>query len=60
MSGRQDILNGPKGQGSESAAVDEGCSRVMEDRAKRMEGKMESTKLDVFITGETPNQRSKN
>jgi hypothetical protein len=24
--------------------VDEGCSRVMEDRAKWMEGKMESTR----------------
>jgi hypothetical protein len=42
-----------KGEGLKSAAVDEGCSRVMEDRAKWMEGEMESTepsKPDVFIT----------
>ena len=39
MSGRQGIVNGTKGQGSEDAKVDEGCSRVMKDRAKWMEGK---------------------
>ena len=60
MSGGRDVLNGPKGQGSESAIVDEGCSRVMEDQAKQMEGKMESTDPDVFIMGEMPNQQSKN
>jgi hypothetical protein len=60
MSGGRDVLNGPKGQGSESATVDEGCSRVMEDRVKQMEGKIESTEPDVFITREMPNQRSKN
>jgi len=60
MSGGRDVLNGSKGQGSESLAVDEGCSRVMEDRVKQMEGKIESTEPDVFIMGETPNQQSMN
>ena len=32
-----------KGEGLKGAAVDEGCSRVMEDRAKWMEGEMETT-----------------
>jgi hypothetical protein len=34
MSGGRDVLNGSKGQGSEGTEVDEGCNRVMEDRAK--------------------------
>jgi uncharacterized protein Veg len=51
---------GQMGKGSEGAEVDEGCSRVMKDRAKWMEGKMESTEPDVFITGATPNQQPKN
>jgi hypothetical protein len=33
------VVNETNGQGSEGAEVDEGCSRVMKDRAKRMEGK---------------------
>jgi hypothetical protein len=40
--------------------VDEGCSRVMKDQAKQMEGKKESTEPDVFITGAMPNQQPKN
>jgi hypothetical protein len=32
-----------KGEGLKGATVDEGCSRVMEDRAKWMEGEMETT-----------------
>jgi hypothetical protein len=39
--------------------VDEGCSRVMEDRAKWMEGKMGSTEPDFIITRETPNHQLK-
>ena len=35
-------------------------ARVMKDQAKQMEGKMESTEPDVFITGETPNKQMKN
>jgi hypothetical protein len=60
MSGRQGIVNGTKGQGSEGTKVDEGCSRVMKDKEKWMEGKMESTETNVFITGETSNQQPKN
>jgi hypothetical protein len=60
MSGGRDVVNGTNGQGSEGTEVDEGCSRVMKDQAKRMEGKMESTKPDVFIMGEMPNQQPKN
>jgi hypothetical protein len=52
--------NGSKRQGSEGATEDEGCSRVMEDRAKWMEGKKGSTEPEVFITGAMPNQQSKN
>jgi hypothetical protein len=29
------VVNGTNGQGSEGAEVDEGCSRVMKDRAKQ-------------------------
>jgi hypothetical protein len=50
-------------KGVSGAEVDEGCSRVMKDRAKWMEGEMESTepsKPDVFITGATPNKQLKN
>jgi hypothetical protein len=39
MSGGRGVLNGSKRQGSEGTAEDEGCSRLMEDRAKWMEGK---------------------
>jgi hypothetical protein len=42
--------------------VDEGCSEVMEDRAKQMEREMESTKPnkpDVFSVGATPNRQVK-
>jgi hypothetical protein len=60
MSGERDVVNGTKGQGSEGAEVDEGCSRMMKDQAKWMEGKMESTEPDVFIMGATPNQQLKN
>jgi uncharacterized protein Veg len=60
MSGGRGVLNGSEGQGSEGAVVDEGCSRVMKDREKQTEGKMESTEPDVFIMGETPNQQPKN
>jgi hypothetical protein len=52
-----------KDEGVKGAEVDEGCSRVMKDRAKWMEGEMESTepsKPDVFITGATPNKQLKN
>jgi hypothetical protein len=38
MSGERDVVNGTKGQGSEGAEVDEGCSRVMKDRAKMDRG----------------------
>jgi hypothetical protein len=38
------VVNGTNGQGSEGAEVDEGCSRVMKDWAKWMEGKKGSTK----------------
>jgi hypothetical protein len=34
MSGGRDVVNGTNGQGSEGAEVDEGCNRVMKDRAK--------------------------
>jgi hypothetical protein len=54
------VVNGTNGQGSEGAEVDEGCSRVMKDRAKWMEGKKGSTEPEVFITGAMPNQQSKN
>jgi hypothetical protein len=54
------IVNETKGQGSEGTEVDEGCSRVMKDRTKQMEGKKGSTELEVFITGAMPNQQSKN
>jgi uncharacterized protein Veg len=60
MSGRQGIVNGTKGQGSEGAEVDEGCSRVMKDREKWMQGKMESTEPNVFITRAMPNEQPKN
>jgi hypothetical protein len=33
------LVNGATRQGSEGAAEDEGCNRMMEDRAKWMEGK---------------------
>jgi hypothetical protein len=52
-----------KGEGLSGAEVDEGCNRVMKDRAKWMEGEMESTepnKPDVFIMGATPNKQLKN
>ena len=39
MSGGRGVLNGSKRQGSEGVVEDEGCSRVMEDQAKWMEGK---------------------
>jgi uncharacterized protein Veg len=48
------------GKGVRVQKVDEGCSRVMEDRVKQMEGKIEPTEPDVFIMGETPNQQLKN
>jgi hypothetical protein len=51
-----------KGEGLKGATVDEGCSRVMEDREKWMEGEMESTepnKPDVFSVGATPNRQVK-
>jgi hypothetical protein len=51
-----------KGEGLKGTAVDEGCSRVMKDRAKWMEGEMELTepsKPDVFITGAMPNKQLK-
>jgi hypothetical protein len=35
---------GQMDEGVSGAKVDEGCSRVMEDRAKWMEGEMETTK----------------
>jgi hypothetical protein len=54
------VVNETNGKGSEGAEVDEGCSRMMKDRAKRMEGKKKSTEPYVFITGETPNQQLKN
>jgi hypothetical protein len=60
MSGERVVVNGTNGQGCEGAEVDEGCSRVMKDRVKQMEGKNESTEPDVFITGEMPNQQLKN
>jgi hypothetical protein len=35
---------GQMDEGVSGAEVDEGCNRVMEDRAKWMEGEMETTK----------------
>jgi hypothetical protein len=46
------VVNGTNGKGSEGAEVDEGCSRVMKDRVKWMEGKKGSTEPEVFITGQ--------
>jgi hypothetical protein len=46
-------------KGVSGAEVDEGCSRVMKDRRKWIEGKMESTEPDVVITGEMPNKQLK-
>jgi len=49
-------------KGVSGAKVDEGCSRVMKDRAKRMEGELELTepnKPDVFIMEEMPNKKLK-
>ena len=56
MSGERDVVNETKGQGSEGTSVNEGCSRVMEDREKWMEGIKGSTEPGVFITGAMPNQ----
>ena len=39
-----------KGEGLKSAAMDEGCSKVMKDRVKWVEWEMESNEPDVFIT----------
>ena len=51
---------GQMDKGVSVVEVDEGCSRVMEDRAKWMEGKKGSAKLEVFIMGAMPNQQPKN
>jgi hypothetical protein len=53
-------MEADKRQGGEGAAEDERCNRMMEDRAKWMEGGNGSTEPDFVITRETPNQQSKN
>jgi hypothetical protein len=60
MGGGRDVAKGQKDKGVSGTKVDEGCSRVMKDREKQMEGKMESTEPEVFITGAMPNQQLKN
>jgi hypothetical protein len=52
MGGGRDVAKGQKDKGVSATEVDEGCNRVMEDRVKWMEGKMESTEPEVFITGQ--------
>jgi hypothetical protein len=57
MSGERAVVNGTNGQGREGTAVDEKCSRVMEDRGNgwRGNGNKRTSKPDVFIMGAMPN-----
>ena len=52
------IMEADKGQGGEDAA-DEGCSKVMEGRVKRMEGGERNHLSYTSSPGEMSNQQSK-